>query len=133
MKNFISYSSSASINGIETIFFGDVYRILNSKEVNYSALIIELINSEVEEGLKNDIYRITIVDKLLEDEANLLDIYENSSRQLSDFINYLSEKYEVVNDYTINYISQDFSDHLAGLYTELTIQNLKYQCRYDEN
>lgn len=133
MKNFISYSSSASINGIETIFFGDVYRILNSKEVNYSALIIELINSEVEEGLKNDIYRITIVDKLLEDEANLLDIYENSSRQLSDFINYLSEEYEVVNDYTINYISQDFSDHLAGLYTELTIQNLKYQCRYDEN
>lgn len=131
MKEFILYIKNAEIPNVNAIdFTDDVYMFLNSKQVDYSAIIFEIMNSSVNGGVVTDTYRVSIVDKLNSDESNLLDIFDTCKMSATKLLNYISEKYDVDTNISIDYIKQDFNDKLAGIYFNINIITERYYCDY---
>ena len=130
MKNLIDHILEARVTNLNTILYGDVYNLLNSQEISYSACVVELLDSNVSGKLTTHRLRIVIVDRLLEDESNLLDVYDVSLMQMRNVLNHIQEEYDLETSFTINYIKQDFADHLAGVYCDVNITDLTYFCEF---
>lgn len=118
-----------NVPNLNTRLYGDVYDILNNREINYVALVVEAVRSEKREEYDYITLRLTIVDKLLDDESNLLNIFDGCEMLLNDLLKKTPETIDY-EDYTIDYIKQDFADHLAGIYADITFIMPSYDCEY---
>lgn len=133
IKDIVNYIKTVKEHSLNYIEYGDAYNILNSKEIPYTASIIELENSMVNGSLLSHTFRISVFDRLLQDESNLLDIFDVTRGILNDIIIHIAERYDTDENFTVEYVKDDFADHLAGCYASITINELSNHCSTYEN
>lgn len=133
IKDIVNYIKTVKEHSLNYIEYGDAYNILNSKEIPYTASIIELESSMVNGSLLSHSFRISVFDRLLQDESNLLDIFDVTRGILNDIIIHIAERYDIDENFTVEYVKDDFADHLAGCYASITINELSNHCSTYEN
>ena len=113
---------------LNTKRYGDVYDILNNRPIDYCAFIVEAVSAR-EAAMSEITLRLTVVDMLMEDESNLLQVFDNCHKMLHDILLHLPDDVEY-QEYSVDFIKQDFADHLAGVYADITFTTEPYTCEY---
>lgn len=128
IKDIVKHFKQASIRSLNYIEYGDPYNLLNAKDITYTAAIMELESSTVNGSLTTHNLRISVFDRLIQDESNLLDVFDVTRGILNDLIVYMGSRYELEGNYSIEYVKDDFADHLAGCYCTIGIAELTNYC-----
>lgn len=133
VKNLVNTLLSIDVPNLNTKKYGDVYDILNNESINYCAMVLELLRTSEDDTAHYTTLRITVVDRLNNDETNLLDVFDNTEHILHDVLKKSPEYVDYEQNITVEYIRQDFADKLAGCYAEITFIDGRYHCTYYGN
>lgn len=107
-------------NNVETITFGDIYKNWNVKEIKYPSININLESSTIVNGSVIYKFIITYADNLIEDKRNELQIYDEATTTLYNYIDMFSEDV-VIDSKTFTYFNENFADSVAGAFSEIEI------------
>lgn len=107
-------------NNVETITFGDIYKNWNVKEIKYPSININLESSTIVNGSVTYKFIITYADNLIEDKRNELQIYDEATTTLYNYIDMFSEDV-VIDSKTFTYFNENFADCVAGAFSEIEI------------
>lgn len=131
-KDLVNTILGVSVTNLNTKRYGDVYDVLNNQTVTYTALVVEVMRSEELAHSRNITLRLTVIDKLNEDESNTLDVFDHTEKVLHDLLISLPDSVDWEGEYSIEYVKQDFADKCAGCYSEITFITDKNLCEYYE-
>lgn len=134
LSSLAQWFKGLSLHNVNTFLVGDVYQLVNCKDYIYTVAVLEFQGIEVNGSTDSIRCRLSVIDRLTQDESNFLDIVDDCTRNLKDIIRLMEDEDIAPNGiYNIQIIKQDFADHCAGVYAELVIPTEAYMCSHQVN
>lgn len=103
---------------------GDIYVLNTMKNLEYSVFFVTQQQHQQSEDTITYNLILYYIDRLVEDDANMLDIHSNGIIQLGNIINtFINENDDAVVNYNINFttFNHKFADKCAGVYATISV------------
>lgn len=131
LSQIAQWFKGIALKNVNTLLVGDIYDLLNTRSIAYTAACLEFQSIDTADGIDTIRVRLSVIDRLAEGESNFLDVVDDCTRNLKDIIRLMEDEDIAPNStYTIQIIKQDFADHCAGVYAELSIPTEAYLCSH---
>lgn len=111
-----------SIPNIRTVKVGDVYKLNEDPEVEYSVINISQGTHRSDSDWMYYNFNIFFIDRLTSDMSNKLDIQSHAIAVLNYIISHLPDDMIIEEQYEFQVFEERFHDLCAGAYTTVTIQ-----------
>ena len=114
---------------VNDVFVDDVYDRFNSRDINYTAVCLCPESASVTDGdngtkTASVSYIIHVADRQFTDNSNVVQIWDVCQSICEVVINKLNNNGYAVNSRNYQYFSQSFSDNLAGVTLNVSIDVL---------
>ena len=106
---------------VKSSFVGDAYDVWQNNTVQYGSLVVSLENIARNEGYTTYGLILYYGDRLISDDSNEYEIYDDTNLVLTNLLNKLEEVGDIQEPYTIELFKQKFSDVLAGGYVRFSM------------
>lgn len=103
---------------------GDIYTLNSLPNLEYSVFFVTQQQHNQSEDVISYNLILYYIDRLVEDDANMLDIHSNGIIQLGNIINtFINENDDAVVNYNINFttFNHKFADKCAGVYATISV------------
>ena len=103
---------------------GDIYTLNTMKNLEYSVFFVTQQQHQQSEDVISYNLILYYIDRLVEDDANMLDIHSNGIIQLGNIINtFINENDDAVVNYNINFttFNHKFADKCADVYATISV------------
>lgn len=125
LKNIVEDIINIAKNqpNIGYVGYGDVYQLNSVPNIDYSVFFVTQQNH----SLENDImtYNLTLfyIDRLLNDESNMLQIHSQGILEINNIVNLFNEISDDEIDLSVNYttFTHRFTDNCAGVFATVKI------------
>lgn len=108
---------------INHTFEGDVYKLATLPNIEYSVFGVTQTNHNLNEDTIT--YNLTLfhIDRVMNDESNMLQVQNNSILMLGNIINIFAENYDVQVNYPINFttFTHKFNEICGGAFCNLSV------------
>lgn len=115
---------------------GFIFDINPEPEINYPLLFVELPSAVIDNSINYD-FTIYAIDRLKEDDSNLLDVHNSALKIVSDFRTYLRKNQElssllfVEDESPVDFFAHKYSDYTAGAKMEIKVKVLNNELLCD--
>lgn len=126
LRNLLSHirDKALAIKNINSFSTNDVYETYNKTDIRYSNLSFCPVNAVREDNVMRYEFMVYYADRLLvfDHESNKNEIYETGVDIIMSLLNSLDDDimYDIPLQFT--YFEQQFSDYLAGVYAQVTLE-----------
>jgi hypothetical protein len=110
---------------INTFIWGDITEPDKYDSIQWPALIVTPISSEVFENTINHTFKVSVADLVNEDESNRNEVWSDSQKALTDIIKLLRYEdfsYQLVNNPVMNVFYEKWNDNVSGWVTDIIVE-----------
>lgn len=112
---------------VRLIVENDIYKLNDCADALYG--VFAFTQNEHSTSAESDVitYNFTLfyVDRLLDDESNLIEVQSTAIQVLDNILSFLNDGGVAVGDYTFQPFNQRFADICAGVYTNVALSVAK--------